>query len=317
MGGLETHVFDLCKALHRRGHQAILHSPFIEDTLRNRLERIGVIFTSQPENEKFDIIHGHPWTWGLLRSLEISIYTARPLVVTYHGLYRVVWDELRRHNAQVIAVSPEVRAHLGHGVVIENGVDIEWFKPEGAKLPGKPFAISFVGRLGDDRWRALKVLAELADAFDFLLHVVGDHQSLQYKPLLAHKRIVWHGPVADIRPVLRESHIVFSTGRGIREAMASGRPAAVLNSRHYDGVVTPENVNRLRYHNFSGRATRRNPTADTIATDIERLVSDREHWLRLTAWCRRYAEEHFSLDKMVILHEEAYLRCLDGSSREC
>lgn len=315
LGGLETHVYDLCCGLLTRGHQVSLYAPYIEAELRHRLVQKGVTLTNRPEAAEFDIIHAHPWTWGLLRGLELSILTNKPLVATYHGRYRIVWDELRRHGAQIIAVSAEVQSYLGSGTVIENGIDVNWFKPVGTAPASDPFTISFVGRLGGERWRAVNVLAEVSDALGLQLHVVGDHKNLENQPVVKKKDIVWHGPLADIRPVLRASHVVFTTGRGVREAMASGRPVAVLNSLEYDGVVTEENVGVLRYYNFSGRATRRRPVKDLLATDIERLITDSRYWSYLATWGRQYAEEHFRIETMIDAHEKIYLHQCLGASR--
>lgn len=306
MGGLETHMYDLCTGLLRRGHHVSLHAPFVEARLQRRLMRSGVTLTVRPELDEFDVIHAHPWTWGLLRGLELSILMDKPLVATYHGRYRIVWDDLCRHGAQVVAVSPEVRSFLGHGIVIENGIDVDRFGPKESNLPQESFVICFVGRLGGERWRAIEVLAELSDTLGLHFHVVGDQESLWRKPTTGIQNIVWHGSLEDIRPVLRTSHLVFTTGRGIREAMASGRPVAVLNSSEYDGLVTPANIDKLRQYNFSGRATRRKPVPELLATDIKRLIHEREYWRHLATWGRKYAEKHFDLETMISKHEEIY-----------
>lgn len=316
LGGLETHIYDLGRGLVGRGHDVLLHAPYVESNLLRRLRRAGVVFLERPESCGCDIVHAHPWTWGLLRGLELSVFMNKPLVVTYHGRYRVAWEELRRNHARVIAVSPEVRAYLGDGEVIENGIDTTWFTPDETVFLDGAVALGFVGRLDGDRWRAIQVLANVADRLGFRLHVAGDYNELQSKELLEHKRIVWHGRLVDVRPVLRASHFVFSTGRGIREAMASGRPAAVLNSALYDGLVTPDNVERLRHFNFSGRASRRAPSEELLAADIEALIQDKRHWTSLAGWSRQYAEKHFGLEAMVEKHEQVYLDCLENRENQ-
>lgn len=316
LGGLETHIYDLCRGLQSRGHEVSLHAPYVDGALRHRLEAAAVKLVAQPESCNFDIVHAHPWTWGLLRGLELSVLMNKPLVVTFHGRYRVAWAELARHRPRIITVSPEVQRYLGEGVVIENGIDTTWFAPTELKFPGGPITLSFVGRLDGERWRAIRLLADVADRLGLCLRVAGDHTSLQSTEILGRERIVWHGALTDIRSVLRSSHVVFSTGRGIREAMASGRPAVVLNSTEYDGLVTPDNVEKLRSSNFSGRATRREPNVDQVISDISNLVRDRAYWESLAHWGYYYSKQHFGLEVMIAKHEQLYLECLENRENE-
>lgn len=104
-------------------------------------------------------------------------------------------------------------------------------------------------------------------------------------------------PVVDTAPLLQGADLVFSTGRGIREAMACGAAACVLGVK-WDGLVTPESVERLKWHNFSGRALRHTPHPDTIRLTVRSLVAQPRRLWALKAFGPEYAARHWDARTM-------------------
>lgn len=77
-------------------------------------------------------------------------------------------------------------------------------------------------------------------------------------------RIALLGPVYDPRhmaALCRSADVVMGHARGIMEAMCCGRPVVCLGENGEADFVTPDNVERMAYFNFSGRHFRfeRNP----------------------------------------------------------
>ena len=77
-------------------------------------------------------------------------------------------------------------------------------------------------------------------------------------------RIALLGPVYDPRhmaALYRSADVVMGHARGIMEAMCCGRPVVCLGENGEADFVTPDNVERMAYYNFSGRHFRleRNP----------------------------------------------------------
>lgn len=69
--------------------------------------------------------------------------------------------------------------------------------------------------------------------------------------------------------------------------MACGCAAFVLGA-YFDGLVTPSNVDLLAECNFSGRATRRRPTAGRLTVELLPLLRRPDELTRLG----RFGAEH-------------------------
>jgi hypothetical protein len=78
-------------------------------------------------------------------------------------------------------------------------------------------------------------------------------------------------PTATPEHEIAKAEIVISLGRGVLEAMASGRAAYVFGAVGGDGWVTANSYQQLERDGFSGRAF-------ASAIDLERLVSDLSSW---------------------------------------
>ncbi|MDX6690651.1 MAG: hypothetical protein QOG15_2108 [Solirubrobacteraceae bacterium] len=88
-------------------------------------------------------------------------------------------------------------------------------------------------------------------------------------------------PQLDIAPAMYDVDVVVGHGRSIVEAMASGRPAYVLDDAGADGWVTPESYKRIESGGFSGMAgeapldaQRRREDLDAYRPELGRLGYD-------------------------------------------
>lgn len=96
--------------------------------------------------------------------------------------------------------------------------------------------------------------------------------------------------------VINEADVVVSLGRGVIEAMLCGRIPLVFDIHGGDGLVTPETLNVIRTHNFSGRRHR-------IAFTVTGLVDE----------FGRYRQEYGKKLRELSLEQfgaESNIRCL-------
>lgn len=195
LGGAETHVVSLARALRRRGLEAEVVSG--GGRLVARLAEAGIphhflpLASRQPwrlaravkglralvRRRGIELVHAHARipAWVADHALAGSDV---PLVTTYHGLYQGgwFWRRVTRWGELVIAVSEDVRDHLvrrlgadpSRVLVIPNGIDLQEYAPAsatpapaGLDLPADAPLVLHVSRLSEFTETAL-ALAEVA-----------------------------------------------------------------------------------------------------------------------------------------------------------
>jgi phosphatidyl-myo-inositol alpha-mannosyltransferase len=210
-GGVQSHVVDLAKALHKRGHEVDVLAPADEDTplpdfVRSTGRSIGIPYNGSVarlsfgpvsyrrvrrwiRDHDFDVLHLHEPATPSLSLLALMIADG-PIVVTFHtstnrsrtlsAFQPVLRPFLEKITAR-IAVSALARRvqveHLGGDAVeIPNGVDVDFFA-KAEPLPGYPReggTVGFVGRFTEPR----KGMPILLDALRILTPDFPDLQLL-------------------------------------------------------------------------------------------------------------------------------------------
>lgn len=317
-GGLETHILGLCKELIKLGHNPFVFTLAMSTFFQEELESLGMgyIISSNLDDlvqyiiaNKIELLHGHP-TKTVEVTANLAKCLAKPSVVTYHGL--VGWGlEYHANLDKIICVSSEVYDILGSSdpksksklVVIQNGVDTETFSPSGETGPGRN--IVFAGRLGSDKYISLKIIMRALNSLsDVTLDIVGDGPYYHQLKLEAPDWVRLLGWQEDMSSVINQANIFIGTGRGVREAMACGKPAIALNGCGYDGPVTPQTIESLEYNNFMGRSGKA-LSEEVILRDIKKLLSACA-MEKLGQWSRDYAQKNYSIAEAAKKHIEIY-----------
>ncbi|RJR38643.1 MAG: glycosyltransferase [Deltaproteobacteria bacterium] len=197
--------------------------------------------------------------------------------------------------------------------VIPNGVDTDFFQPEGPAAGRKP-VILCVARLAPVKDHATLIRAfglVLRDHPEAELWLVGDgplEQTLResVKQTLPPGRVRFLPGRPDVRPLLEEAALLVLSSRQeafpnvILEAMAMGLPVAATE---VGGI--PEMV----FHGETGwLAPPGNPPA--LAAAMSQLLGDPETRLAFGRAARQRVERHFSLATMVRGHEEVFEKLL-------
>ncbi len=119
------------------------------------------------------------------------------------------------------------------------------------------------------------------------------------------------GHVEDVQTVLGGARVVVGVGRALLEAMASGRAAVCLGRTGFGGMVGPERVGRLAFHNFSGRGFGPG-AADALVAELRTLLEDpaglqtRVDWGH--GWVERYHDVRSAAAHFESLYSEAVAR---------
>jgi len=324
IGGFETHIYDLSKELVKRGHTVVLDCNYISPIMRKKLNFIEIYEGLSSEKileviykKKIDLIHCHPFE-SAKKALLLNELTKIPYVITWHGAYYTSnFPEIANKAEKVICVSQEVYDLLVKNypyaetklMVVENGIDLSIFKPN--RLRQSSNEITFIGREGIDRLAGVKNLIKAFLQTSFArLNIVG------FNPIEGverDNRIYFAGEVENVTEYIKKADIVIATGRGIREALACGKPCIVMSNWGYDGIVMPSNFKKLEYANYSGRAFAEPLDTERITTDINLLTSEslRE---KLGEYGRYIAIEHYDLRKIVAKVEIIYNQVVKGKT---
>jgi glycosyltransferase involved in cell wall biosynthesis len=310
LGGAETHLVTLCTALIARGHQIYVWVVNCLGPWRALIRRTGAVMVDSPgQAGMVDIIHLQVWGPTNWRALEWQKESGLPLVATFHGLDRTGLAKLKT-EAELICVSAAVRQELDlpTATVVENGVDLEKFVFSGLPFNRK---VAWLGRMDGPRWLTLEMLFRGFEAAGVSCKAAGAFlKSGMMRRLRQYQTVEWHGAVFDVPGFLAEVDVVFTTSRGIREAMAMGKIAVIANNIWYGGVVKPETAERLRHNSFMAWQDR--PLLpETVAADLKDLYQDPAKMEKLSKWGAQYARQEFSATQMAIRTEAVYRRALD------
>ncbi|MBE6701619.1 MAG: polysaccharide pyruvyl transferase CsaB [Ruminococcaceae bacterium] len=186
IGGAETHVVELSKALKRKGHEIIIASN--GGVYQKELEECGIRHIKMPlhskrpscfiksyfelnklfKTEKFDFVHAHAripaFICGLLQRKFKFRYTT-----TAHWVFKItpLWKRLANWGEKTIAVSDDIKEYLisGYGIWPDNisttinGIDTQKFSKSADWssiadefcLSKDKYRILYVSRMDEDR----------------------------------------------------------------------------------------------------------------------------------------------------------------------
>ncbi len=227
IGGAETHVLELSRALHEMGNDVTVSSRggvYVKDLEESGIHHVKLpLHTKNPfsviksyfglkkliKKEKFDIVHAHAripaFICGLLhRSLHFRY------VCSAHWVFEVnaLWKKITDWGEKTVAVSEDIKQYVidNYGVfpdnisVTINGVDMKKFSKDidtsslakELSLPEKRKTLVYVSRMDTDRSAAARMLCEIAPTLkrnygDLQMVIVGGGDDFDYVNSLAAK----------------------------------------------------------------------------------------------------------------------------------
>ncbi|MBQ8174564.1 MAG: glycosyltransferase [Clostridia bacterium] len=303
IGGAETHIYELSRALRGAGHTVKLAAA--EGAFSARLRREGFSVYSLPLADKRprELLHARRGLFRLLQSGHFDIVHAHarlpaflvaplcrrcgiPLVCTAHWVFDPHgWrGHFSEWGERSFAVSEDIKAYLvreygippAHITVIENGIDTEAFAPMRRKNGGQLLHIS---RLDTGRASCAEALVGCAEELAGSglcrsLTIVGDGDRFSSICADADEKnrkigfdfIHMVGAVTDVRPFLYEADLFVGVSRAALEAMATALPVILAGDEGYLSLLTEETKNAAIESNLCCRGT--------LPLSPERLVSD-------------------------------------------
>lgn len=305
LGGIETHISTLSLALAESGCDVTVAFARIDDPgIFAAIQRQGIRVVAASPDRVLEMIHSgcvdliHAHSYGASRlAFRARRQSPIPAAITIHGPGQELPGS-PTSGVRVICVSHELAAPLQRACgerlcVVENGVDLHRFARDSAgteeagngresQRRGALQAV-YLGRVGPSKRPGLVTLQQaLGSRSDVDLSYVSN-----WSPDGRAR------PSHNVETSLQKADLVFSTGRGIREAMASGAVACVLGV-YWDGLVTPESVEALRWSNFSGRTHRERPTPLAVSPTVRELIGAPARLAELKEFSWTYARQHFS-----------------------
>lgn len=321
-----THVHDLARYLTKQGDFVVLafrRVNFLQESDQEvLLEALGdipyVLYDTEAELRRLVLEHGctliHAHSHATFDdATEVALSLDIPLIVTLHSVfpwtrrYRTTLQAARRIIAVGQAQARSARSFSRRIVVIQNGVDTNYFRPRACAEPkNKVIHVLWYGRVDGRLARGLRVLDQIAPLLPptIKIRALGiSHPKPQRIPLLP-----WtNHPL----PYLQESHITLAHGRSLREAMSSGSVGLLLG-HGYGGRVTEERLTEsgLVLDAFPEYSLPR-PRACRLLREIVQLAEDPKlEGLRQEA--REIALRHFDLKQMGDLIRALYCQVLRG-----
>jgi glycosyltransferase involved in cell wall biosynthesis len=205
IGGAETHVVTLAKALKKKGHTVVVvssggvyekelqaaHIPHVEAPLAQKSPQ-AIIKSIQAMGraiKKYDveIIHTHGRIPSLMGGI-VAGFTRRKFITTVHAMYKLnSYKWLSLFGKETICISDDIRQHIIRHynvkkeqiTVIPNCIDLEKFAPK-EKDGGEEFTIGYISRMEDELADRAVEVAEMLTTYAYKenqrikLIVVGD-----------------------------------------------------------------------------------------------------------------------------------------------
>ena len=271
--GTGTFIYSLNNELLKRGHDVDIF------TFNNGLigSRLPNLITNISKNSKYDL---------LILSQKNIVDEILKLNVSGFKIYvSLMYDNFDKKKFpnetgpfnemnRVVTLSEESQNKLqSNGVkssVIFMGYDCNRFRPIKPIKKEKPRILSAVR--GETANKMIKQACEILD-----LEFVSWLKPWDYVSKTE------DGSVADVEKWINKSDIVIGLGRVVYEAMACGRQPIIFDDRWYqgnlgDGIVTPDNIEKFREYNCSGRYSKRKFEVEDIVEEIN--LYNPTYWYR-------------------------------------
>ena len=341
IGGAETHVLTLCRALLKRGDEITLLSSggryadelagegvrCLTAPTRGRdprsLQKTAHAIRRVCREHAFDVIHAHTrGTAVLARSV-----TSLALVVTVHLDFHVgpLYRAIAELGDATLAVSEDLGDYIrreykrvrGEIRITKNAVDPVRFPMRDAL----PRAIVHVSRLDRDRSLVAGLLCEIAPALlfefpDARIYISGDGDDFsrirrlanEANARLSREGVVLLGARTDVAEVLALGRIFVGVSRAALEAMSSCLCVVLAGNDGYGGLMHGAALEGAARTNFCARGE---PpcTKAALDRDLRTLLHDEELCTAMGREGRELILCRYAPDSMA---EDAHLAYLDA-----
>lgn len=283
-GGTECYTFAMIQELQRQGHD-VEYFAFQLGDVSKRIETLGVKFRS---HIFYDLILAN-------HNIVVNhLYKRGYIIQTCHGTQMALEQPSPKADA-FVSISQEVHDYLKSkgfsSTIIKNGIDCNRFRPQ------NPIN------------SCLKNVLSLCQSNE-ANNIIRDACSLIgvcFQKANKYERSNWY-----IEETINQSDLVIGIGRSAYDAMACGRTVVSFDIRSYssnfgDGYISTNNINESVKYNCSGRASRIEYNAQTLANELKKYnVND-------GLFLRNYALSNLNIESAV----KKYLSLYPSKKKNC
>jgi len=281
-GGSETYCFTMAEELKRLGHEPIIYTPK-PGTYAHFVQQTIPILPIVHELKKIDFdaaIIQSAVCWNAVRELQCfkiwNINAPFDLGIPPEQVHRItsISEETQK----------EAENHSINSIVVRNGIDCEKFKPR-----------------RQIREKLTKVLM-ITNHFPGVVNIVKEACKLAKVDFqhIGHPR--W---VTNQQDYINTADLVISLGRGIYEAMACGRNCIVFDYNGAAGFVTPDDYEKMKWYNCSGRLRGMKWNAERLAEEFKKYDT------KLGPELREIALQKHNIKTVIEGHLDAISRYMD------
>lgn len=350
VGGVETHVYELSRALVRLGAEVSVASN--DGVLAKKLSSFGIRHISLPidsraprslfrsykgvckilQNENFDVVHAHSRIAAYIGNAVAKRYGVS-FVTTVHAKFSLspLKRRMSRWGEYSSAVSEDLADYLSENYrisrerirVIPNGIDTERFRPDKNKRTDEDIRIIFVSRLDSDSsesaYSLCRIAERLAEVFRGIkITILGGGEEYEKIFCLAKKineragytLIAPVGAVSEVEGYLTESDIFVGVSRAALEAASSGVRVILSGNEGFLGALCEENVEIAEHSNFCCRGYPK-ITDKKLFESISMLIREEaESSLNTSVFLRNYVVKYHGIDKSASLTLDFYREAL-------
>lgn len=307
--GLQDNVYQTAVEARDRGYKVyIAHRPgeFLTKVYREGFNVVNVDFKNIREtvdkikrtvNDDLNIIHMHPGDSrkvGLFLKRELNV----PLVMTLHGKWTDSVGQYSESLDAIFGVSEGVKHKLldeceGAEEKVHVIPNYSKFKSDQTSSIAKSrtMNVSVITRLDKDKELIIDKIKELVPVLNqhdkkLTLNIVGDGElrtNLEnyFKDNLNNENIniIFKGWVHDDASLLNEyneSDIIIGPGRVVIDGYTLNKPALVIGSKAYEGVMDKSNWQKFVASNFGGYRHNIDFSDKDIVADFAPMINDEE-----------------------------------------
>ena len=335
IGGAETHVLELCKALKKRGLTVYVASN--GGAYEPELTGCGVIHYKVPLHNKqpLNILAAYKTLKKIIVENDIRLVHAHAripaflcgflqrklnfhFVTTAHWVFKTQfpYNYLSNWGEKSLAVSEDIKDYLiSHYRVPEddiyitiNGVDTDKFSPEGTSTG---YTVMSLSRLDIDRSLASHLLIEAAPVLyerypELIIYLIGDgndYDDVRKKADAANLKfgkeiIKMPGAQVNAHHWLAKADVFVGASRSVLEAMAAGKLIVASGNEGYMGLLNEENMPIAVATNFCYRGCGE-ADAEKLTRDLITILDmPTEERANMSRFCRDFMLENYSADRM-------------------
>ena len=337
IGGAETHVLELCKALQKKGLTVYVASN--GGAYEPELTECGVVHYRVPLHNKqpFNIISAYRALKKIIVENDIRLVHAHAripaflcgflqrklnfrFVTTAHWVFDTSfpYNLLSNWGEKSLAVSEDIKDYLVKHYhmpkddiyVTINGVDTDKFSPCAASSEDG-CSIMSISRLDRDRSLAAHLLIEAAPMLlksfaDAAIYIVGggdDFDNVSAKAKAANAKlgkevIRMTGPQVDVHKWLAKCDVFVGASRAVLEAMSMGLPVVASGNEGYMGLIDQGNLPMAIATNFCYRGCGE-ATAEKLITDLTTILKmPAAERAAMGKFGREFVLANYSVDRM-------------------